>query len=140
MHNFERKWNISFENEALIFGLKNFGTIWTKLLNLDFLRHNSNFDNLNINKHVNYISLTVALDSKTKNRNYPRSQLENFLSVFYTKVRWIFYFRGRLNTNGSFSVRFWKSKLFRIQIDIFCKKSSHFWWKNDQFWQKSEHF
>ena len=81
MHNFERKCDISFENEALIFGLKNFGTIWTKF-ELGF------WDIIWILiiwtlTSMSIISLTV--DSKTKNRNYPRSQLENFLSVFFPR-------------------------------------------------------
>ena len=81
MHNFERKCDISFENEALIFGLKNFGTIWTKF-ELGF------WDIIRILiiwtlTSMSIISLTV--DSKTKNRNYPRSQLENFLSVFFPR-------------------------------------------------------
>ena len=65
---------------------------------------------------------------KSKNRNYPRSKLENFLSVFYTKVRWIFYFRGRLNTNGNhLRFDFETKKLFwsenHAQNRHFCEKS-----------------
>ena len=65
----------------------NLNKIWTWIS-----RHNSNFDNLNINKHVNYISLTVALGSKTKNRNYPRSQPEKFCHFFREIFRFAEFF------------------------------------------------
>ena len=49
---------------------------------------------------------------------------KTFCQFFYTKVRWIFYFRGRLNTNGN-----------HLRFDFEIKKL--FWSENNA---KNRHF
>ena len=109
MWHFLRKWSPYFRIKKF---RDNLNKIWTWIL-----RHNSNFDNLNINKHVNYI-----FDRRFKNEKSQLSKVTTrklFVSFFSTKVRWIFHFREQLNANGSISGRIWKEKLF--------------WFKNNGF-------
>ena len=127
------------------FRIKNFrdnlNKIWTWIS-----RHNSNFDNLNINKHVNYISLTVALGSKTKNRNYPRSQPEKFCH-FFCEIFWfaeffvldtseipVFMFQFKIRVISTFSIVF---LLFLIENSYFSSKMTVFNRKSNIFSSKS---
>ena len=73
----------------------NLNKIWTWIS-----RHNSNFDNLNINKHVNYI---FDRGSRIKNEKSQLSKVTTWkvLSLFPRNIslRWIFRFRHKPNTN-----------------------------------------
>ena len=92
MRHFLRKWSPYFRIKKF---RDNLNKIWTWIL-----RHNSNFDNLNINKHVNYI---FDRGSQFKNEKSQLSKVTTrklFVSVS-TKVRWIFHFREQLNKNES---------------------------------------